>query len=63
MSDYLSGPTLCRVHREVVDGRLVRILLEPVDDTQTVELVGKDEFVTVLSVIPLTPLHVWENRA
>jgi hypothetical protein len=55
------GPTLCRVYREEVDGQLVRILLEPIADEQTVELSGGDQFVTVLSKVPLVPLSVWET--
>lgn len=53
--------TLCRVHREYVDGSLVMVLLEPIARDQVVDLGNGDEFVVVRSKVPLAPLSVWEK--
>ena len=39
-------PTIFRVIREIVDGKTVRILLEPYSDFQTVDLKDGSEFIT-----------------
>lgn len=61
--DYDRGPFLCRVHREVVGGALVRVTLEPIAPEQTVELgrSGGDEFITVMAKRELAPLSAWEK--
>lgn len=56
------GPYVARVHREYVDGELARVLLEPFGPESTFELSGGDEFVTLMSAVPLAPLEAWPER-
>ena len=50
-------PVVLRVHREYVDGELVRVMLEPFDLDDVVELDTDPppEFVTVMAKRPLGP--------
>ena len=61
-ADYPYGPTLCRVERTYVDNKLIRVTLEPITPEDTVELGKTAEFVTVMSLVPLTPLSIWPKQ-
>lgn len=53
-SKYDHGPFLCRVHQEVVDGAVVRVMFELILETDTVEMADDMKFVTLMCPVDLT---------